>query len=548
MTVSRHSERCAIETRNEHFIMLCRKAAVVALASLPAWWPMAGTAQSVRVFDDNNNEFVQQPLGNSVRGVTFEFRGGNDRLVLLRSDDLAGLGGGPATIGRADMGDGRDVVITRFNMSGEFLLGPGNDVFVCEGNESTTFSDLAVSGGPGRDIMAVTTSLAQYAGDAGNDIFVSDGSNNAFDGGDDRDTYSLELAESAASVNLPAGQAFARFNQQFDSLVRIENVRGSRFNDEILGDANDNRIDGLGGDDVIESGGGNDTVDGGAGTNSMDGGPGTDTLVVNGTITSRTLVAGILTVTGSRDGAAFTHNTANFEQVLENGELRSVAFFAGQSAVNNVVSTTVIPETSVLAAVEAMIAGRTLNGNARANALTGEATGDDDISGFGGPDTLRGLGGDDVILGGPGRDRIEGGDGNDIVSGDGGNDNVSGGSGDDEVSGGPGLDRLEGGPDRDTFLFLTPFARSADTVVDYNVLQDSIVMSSTLVGLTAGPLPAANFANSTTGAIDADDRIIYNGTTGRLFFDRNGSAPGGQVLVAILPAGLVMTAAEITLR
>ena len=78
-----------------------------------AFFPSLGQAQSV-FNGDNNNNFFQQASGDpSVRGVTFNFLGGNDRLFLLRNDDLAGLNDGVA-----NMGDGRDVVITSFEMSG----------------------------------------------------------------------------------------------------------------------------------------------------------------------------------------------------------------------------------------------------------------------------------------------------------------------------------------------------------------------------------------------------------------------------------------------
>jgi hypothetical protein len=165
--------------------------AIAVAAFALALVPSIGSAQ---IFNgDNNNNFVQQNSGDqSVRDFTFNFLGGNDRLILLRNDDLAGLNSG-----FANMGDGRDVVLTSFNMSGTFNLGTGNDFFLSEGdvNFNANGPDILVQAGLGNDLILVTTDFCIYRGEQGNDIFVSDGSRNTFDGGADNDTYSAEAAE-----------------------------------------------------------------------------------------------------------------------------------------------------------------------------------------------------------------------------------------------------------------------------------------------------------------------------------------------------------------
>lgn len=319
------------------------------VVSIVATFP-AG-AQEVREFNDRDNKFVQEAGGPSVRGVNFNFRGGNDQLVLLRNDDLAGLGRGPVTFGAADMGEGRDIVITSFNMSGEFLLGGGDDVFYCDGNQSFTFDDVAVSGGPGNDVIAAATELGAYLGDDGDDRFASEGRENFFGGGPGSDTYSVEGAASPARIDLLQRTSFVVYALKSDQLDSIENVRGSPFADEIFGDGNPNRIDGLAGDDSIDGDTGNDTIAGGPGTNTLIGGLGIDTLVVDGAVSSKNLVSGVLTVTGVTAGAGFRHTATGFEQVLDNNVLKSVSFFAGQTPVNTV-QQTVIAEAPVLPAIE----------------------------------------------------------------------------------------------------------------------------------------------------------------------------------------------------
>ena len=43
---------------------------------------------------------------------------------------------------------------------------------------------------------------------------------------------------------------------------------------------------------------------------------------------------------------------------------------------------------------------------------------------------------------------------------------------------------------------------------------------------------------------DADDRLIYQATTGALFYDADGTGAGAQVRVATLGLNLALTAAD----
>jgi serralysin len=478
--------------------------------------PSIGLAQGVFTGDNSNNFFQQASGDPSVRGATFNFFGGNDRLILLRNDDLAGLNDGVA-----NMGAGRDVVITSFEMSGTFNLDGGNDFFASAGSIfGPSFNRITVFGGAGNDLIVVSTENCVYQGELGNDIFVSDGANNTFDGGVGNDTYSAEAADSAASIDLAAGTAFARFNLESDVFTNIENVRGSQSDDRIFGDSGNNRIDGLAGNDAIDGDPGNDTISGGAGTNELFGNAGIDTLVVEGNVSSKTRIPpDAIRVIGTLDGVAFDHIASGFEQVLENNKLKSVASFMEETDTVGVLQPH-IAESPVLAAIDGFVAGLTLNGTASANTLNGSA-GHDDIAGLGGNDTLNGNGGDDEIFGGEGADTI---------------------------NGGLGVDKLTGGASNDTFVFSTALAGGADTITDYNVAQDTIRIKSNLVGnLPAGSLAAIRFKNTAQGAIDADDRIIYNKANGQLIFDSNGSGALGSVLIAKLPANLAMVASEIVI-
>lgn len=62
---------------------------------------------------------------------------------------------------------------------------------------------------------------------------------------------------------------------------------------------------------------------------------------------------------------------------------------------------------------------------------------------------------------------------------------------------------------------------------------------------TTGALASTAFVANTSGlAADASDRVIYETDTGMLYYDSNGSAAGGRVLIADLDPGLGLTALD----
>jgi Ca2+-binding RTX toxin-like protein len=67
-----------------------------------------------------------------------------------------------------------------------------------------------------------------------------------------------------------------------DQLSNIENINGSSYNDNIIGDHNANILRGIDGDDVLSGGSGNDTLDGGSGNDALTGGSGSDAFFFQG--------------------------------------------------------------------------------------------------------------------------------------------------------------------------------------------------------------------------------------------------------------------------
>jgi Ca2+-binding RTX toxin-like protein len=64
-----------------------------------------------------------------------------------------------------------------------------------------------------------------------------------------------------------------------DTLIGINTVYGSRYDDVLRGDRHTNRLYGYAGDDVVAARGGRDDAIGGPGNDQLDGGPGRDYLL-----------------------------------------------------------------------------------------------------------------------------------------------------------------------------------------------------------------------------------------------------------------------------
>jgi serralysin len=163
---------------------------------------------------------------------------------------------------------------------------------------------------------------------------------------------------------------------------------------------------------------------------------------------------------------------------------------------------------------------------------------------------LEGLAGDDTLVGTAVEDELLGGDGNDSIFGDQGPDMIDGGAGNDTLDGGfGGNDSLTGGSSADIFLFAHAF-EDPNTVTDFATATDKLRFdgsSFTQIG-TSGNFVAgdARFsANSTGTAQDASDRLIYNTSTGELWYDRDGNGATGGSLVAILESAPSLVATDI---
>ncbi|HTV70765.1 MAG TPA: cadherin domain-containing protein, partial [Rhizobiaceae bacterium] len=125
--------------------------------------------------------------------------------------------------------------------------------------------------------------------------------------------------------------------------------------------------------------------------------------------------------------------------------------------------------------------------------------------------------------------------------------NLTGRAGDDVLDGKYGNDILNGNMDNDTFVFSTALNRTknVDRVFGFDRLDDQIQLSSDVFSKAGadGLLAAAAFKLGAS-ATDASDRIIYNQSTGELFYDADGNGTAAQVLFAVIANRADLRAAD----
>jgi Ca2+-binding RTX toxin-like protein len=167
--------------------------------------------------------------------------------------------------------------------------------------------------------------------------------------------------------------------------------------------------------------------------------------------------------------------------------------------------------------------------------------------------TIIGTGNDDALNGTAAADRMRGLAGNDTLSGLAGDDWLRGSAGNDRLSGGPGSDTLKGGDGQDAFVFDAPLVQGEiDSIKDFNVADDTFTLSKSAFSAfsSTGVLPASAFysAPGASNAQAATQFIIYNQTTGALFYDADatGSAATPAHFATLLPSGTngTLTAAD----
>ncbi|QRM27455.1 hypothetical protein [Microvirga sp. VF16] len=143
-------------------------------------------------------------------------------------------------------------------------------------------------------------------------------------------------------------------------------------------------------------------------------------------------------------------------------------------------------------------------------------------------------------------ERVTGTDKDNLIKGGGGKDRLNGGDGNDTLSGGSEADTLIGGAGDDVFLFDSRFSTSnVDSISNFEIAADKIHLERDIFTAFAESDVGQNLPGSAfvVGLVpqDADDRIIYDQTSGKLYYDSDGTGATAARHFATLAANLMLT-------
>jgi Ca2+-binding RTX toxin-like protein len=349
---------------------------------------------------------------------------GDDGLLGLLGDDLMVGGPGSDSIGYPFSPDPINASYATKTVSGE-----GRDRFgSVELIIGSTFDDVMV-GNSERNGMYGDLGDDQLFGADGSDILYGDPGDDLIDGqGGTRDVLVYIFSKEPVTMDLAADTATS---EGTDSIPNMEWVRGSPFDDTILGDDEVSFISGEAGDDTIDGRGGLDVAAYAFTSNAVSVNLAQGTATGDGTDSLTDLEAVYATpfddvLVGNADDNVLFGDYGD-DQISGGGGDDLIFPDKGNDTVDGG------------AGDNDEIEFRFALGPVTVDMGAGTATGDGNDS-FTTVEVISGTQYDDTITGGPDDDKMMGEEGDDTLVGNGGNDAMDGGDGTDSVDGGPGSD------------------------------------------------------------------------------------------------------------
>jgi len=254
--------------------------------------------------------------------------------------------------------------------------------------------DEYFDGRGGDDLLDGGAGADWLFGNDGDDTLIGGAGNDTLEGGADTDRADYRSDGAGVSASLVTNTV-TDGGGDTDTLIDIENLTGSGFDDTLVGDGLNNALVGKGGADSILAGAGDDYVEGGEHDDTLDGGSGFDRLAYSGEDGTQGVTVNLVTGIAT-DTFGNTDQISGFERV---------------------------------------------SGTALGDLMEGDG-GAQRFDGNGGDDTLIGGHGNDTLHGGDGRDQLRGGQGDDMLDASGGSAETQ--SFGDIVSPGTGRDTIIG--------------------------------------------------------------------------------------------------------
>ncbi len=477
--------------------------------------------------------------GGTPRGVALITSTDAETITLGDGNDTVAAGGGDVIA----TGGGSDTVNVLTAGPLTLLTGDGDDTV---SYTPALNPEAVLDGGTGTDSLQATGSL-QGATLSGFEILLTGGGVTARAGqlqGFRSIRYSDTQPSASVTLHLAATGAATQLDLQAKLLIghvgAAIRLTGSADDESLTTSAGDDTVDGGAGNDVLTTGGGADLISDRLGSAlTVSAGKGNDVIDIAGTaFSSGTIDGGLGTNTLIAGNATLSSLILKNLQVLETGgeSVRSMAaqlesFTRIQSSAGPVVLSLMSS-----GAATTLDLSRELGLNGLRSAVL---QGSDDA------EAVTTGAANDSINGGAGRDMLAGGAGSDLLCGGAGADTLFGGKGDDTLSGDGGLDQMFGGAGADSFWLHPTKPIDADGIRDFAPGEDHILLSRAEFGAfdrsADGSVPVSDWflANANGVAGNGTDRLLYDTTLGRLYFDSDGSGPQAARLIA----GFSLTAA-----